>query len=127
MNDPTNLLDFSESGGEISISVPIDSPNPNISVIVIDVSEGPEALHELNNKLTFSFFPNPVEDGKLNIQQSGDSNLSIAIYNLNGQQLLKQNMGGKLIAIDVSALLPGVYIAKVSNGEKVLIRKIIRK
>jgi len=127
MDDPTSLLSFTESDGEVSISVPVNSPNSNISVIVMDVSEGPEALSELNNKLTLSFFPNPVKEGKLNIQQSGNSNLAITIYNLNGQQVFNQYRNGESIVLDVSDLLPNIYFVKVSNGEKVVIQKIIKK
>jgi hypothetical protein len=134
MNDPTNLLNYTESNGEITITIPTSSPNPYNSVIVMDTLGGsnPPASISKNtlagkNDITISLFPNPVEDGILHIKQTGISTLDVTIYNINGQQVLNQKMSGKILVQDVSALWPGVYLVKVSDGEKVVTQKFIRK
>lgn len=43
MNDTTTLLSYNESLGYILISVPANAPNPNSSVVVIDVTGVPKA------------------------------------------------------------------------------------
>ena len=134
MNDPENLLNFSESNGEISISIPVNSPNPYNSVIVMDTSGVPDSPVNISKNIltgdnddNISLFPNPVEDGILNIKQAGRSTLDITVYNIVGQQVLNQKMSGEFLVLVVSALLPGVYLVKVSNGEKVIAQKFIKK
>ena len=134
MNDPENLLNFSESNGEITISIPVNSPDPYNSVIVMDTSGVPDSPVNISKNIltgdnddNISLFPNPVEDGILNIKQAGRSTLDITVYNVVGQQVLNQKMSGEFYVLVVSALLPGIYLAKVSNGEKVITRKFIRK
>ena len=134
MNDPENLLNFSESNGEITISIPVNSPDPYNSVIVMDTSGVPDSPVNISKNIltgdnddNISLFPNPVEDGILNIKQAGRSTLDITVYNIVGQQVLNQKMSGEFYVLVVSALLPGIYLAKVSNGEKVITRKFIRK
>ena len=43
MNDPTKLLKYTKSKGNINISTPINAPDSINSVIVIDVSGVPVA------------------------------------------------------------------------------------
>lgn len=43
LNDTTNLLNYTDSNGYVRISVPVNAPDPNNSVVVIDVTGVPTA------------------------------------------------------------------------------------
>jgi alpha-L-fucosidase len=133
MNDTTILLNYTDSNGYIKISMPVNAPNSINSVVVIEVSGVPAAsvqvdvVQEVKNEDIFFLFPDPVEDGTLNIKQTGESALDITIYNIGGQQVLSQKMNGKFLALNISALSSGVYSAKVTDGERVTMQKFIKK
>lgn len=127
MNDSTILLNYRYEENNIIINVPDNAPNSYNSVIVMDFAGEPATtfkISKIDNNI--SLFPNPIDDGILNIKQTESSTFDINIYNIYGQTLLSRKMSGKHLVIDVSAMLPDVYSVKVSNGEKVIIRKFIK-
>jgi hypothetical protein len=133
LNDTSTSLTYSDSSGYIRVSIPVNAPDPINSVLVIDMSGVPSAysgqinkVAVLKNETGIFLFPNPTRDGILNIKQTENTALDIAIYNLSGQLLISRKMNREDITLDTSALSPGVYSVKASNGEKVMIQKFIR-
>jgi alpha-L-fucosidase len=94
--------------------------------LVISISNQVDAVHRINKVDRFSLFPNPIEDGFLNIKQSLNSVVDIAIYNINGQIVLNRKMNHRSLTLDVSALSSGVYTVKFYNGESVFTQNIIK-
>jgi alpha-L-fucosidase len=132
LNDTATLLNHTDSSGYLKISVPTSAPNSVNSVVVIDVTGLPEASsstdanQEIKDEYHVSLFPNPAE-GILNIKQTGNLTLDIAVYNILGQNVLNQKVYGMTAALDVSGLSPGIYTIKISDGERVSTEKFIKK
>jgi len=134
MNDKTNKLTFSESNGEYSIAIPKNKPNPHVSVIVMDNGEVTETSIDFHKVIlsgekisTISLCSGSVGNGILTIKQSGISPLALTIYTINGQLVVNQKIRSKKHVQDISHLLTGVYLVKVSGGDKVVTQKFIKK
>ncbi len=91
------------------------------------------AQNRMNNKLEMdklSFHPNP-NDGKFTLKFNTEEkgNTDIKIYDINGKEVYNeriQNFDGKYEKeIDISENGSGTYFLKVSQGEKMMTRKII--
>jgi hypothetical protein len=70
-----------------------------------------------------SLFPNPVSNGKLYITSKNDLDKGIIIFDVLGKKALQTTISSK--ELNVSDLLPGVYIIKINEGEATAIRKLI--
>lgn len=70
-------------------------------------------------------FPNPVND-ILNINCSKEIS-KISIYNILGQEVLVKNSISNQSQIDMSTLLSGTYMVKITTDEEVKIVKVIKK
>jgi hypothetical protein len=72
-------------------------------------------------------YPNLVNNF-LTIETPGlDIASKLYIYNINGQELMSQQIDQTKMEIDLSNLLPGVYILRIINDKSVEVRKIIKK
>ena len=74
-------------------------------------------LHEV------TISPNPVSNGMLTISSKSDEDLQIAIYDVLGKLLIKTLV--REDQLDVSNLLSGVYILKISQGLETSTKKLI--
>jgi hypothetical protein len=72
-----------------------------------------------------SLFPNPVSNGKVYITSKNDLDKSIIVYNVLGKKALQTTISSK--ELNVSDLLPGVYIIKINEGDATATRKLIVK
>jgi len=72
----------------------------------------------------FSIFPNPVTDGKLNINVPGTKPGELTIYNLLGQTVRR---GAFADQIDVSNLEAGIYILEIEVEGTIVNRRFIKK
>ena len=80
----------------------------------------------LNNDSNISFYPNPAKD-KISIKNLDEIKTNtIEIFDISGQVVLIQTIQ-KDNSVDVSNLVPGVYILKVSNASGVFVRKLIKE
>jgi len=73
----------------------------------------------------FIYFPNPVADvlALSNVNEIQQVN----VYNLLGQSVYSTRVTGTSIEINLSALLPGVYLVKVTSSEKEKVIKIVKE
>ena len=79
------------------------------------------------NKNTLVVYPNPAFDMlSLNIG-STVGNGTIAIYDTQGRNVIKQSIATQIENIDISKLTSGIYFIKVSQGDKVLNSKFVKK
>lgn len=70
-----------------------------------------------------SLYPNPVSNGKVFITSKNDLNKSIIVFDVLGKKALQTTITSK--ELNVSDLLPGVYIIKINEGEATATRKLI--
>ena len=70
-----------------------------------------------------NFYPNPVSNGKIFISSSTTSNRLIEIYDVLGKSVFSVHSSSK--EINISSLLPGVYIIKLKENETILTRKLV--
>lgn len=88
--------------------------NPADEGTLGSVVVGPTSLNVNDNQAVgLSVYPNPAND-ILNIQTRTEQN-SVAIFNILGQQVMAQKLGGLNSALNVASLKSGVYFATVTT------------
>jgi hypothetical protein len=70
-----------------------------------------------------SLYPNPVTTGKVYISSKNDLEKEIVIFDVLGKKVLQTKINSK--ELNVSNLLPGVYIIKITEEEATSSRKLI--
>lgn len=87
---------------------------------------------EVNNDLKVKVYPNPTEDLlNINILGSKDSDVDIQIIAADGRIMYqnKSQLWGSqesVIPLSTAAYPVGVYVAKISTGDKVVIQKVVK-
>jgi hypothetical protein len=93
-------------------------------------SFGPVTGAEFSLDRVVKLYPNPVIDGKVIISHSGVAEaLDVEIFNSQGKSLhhttLGQNTGEGVL--NLSGLVPGVYLIRVKSSDATFVRKIFLK
>lgn len=70
-----------------------------------------------------SLYPNPVSNGKVYISSKNDLEKEIIIFDVLGKKVLQTHLSSK--ELNVSELVPGVYIIKISEENASATRKLI--
>ncbi|RED24543.1 putative secreted protein (Por secretion system target) [Flavobacterium cutihirudinis] len=70
-----------------------------------------------------SLYPNPVLNGKVYITSKNDLEKEIIIFDILGKKVLQTHLSSK--ELNVSDLVPGVYIIKISEENASATRKLI--
>ena len=73
----------------------------------------------------FSFYPNPVSNGKVYIFSKLSLEKEIIIFDVLGKKVFQTTLSTK--ELNISGLAPGVYIIKIKEGEATATRKLIVK
>ncbi len=82
----------------------IDSTFQTITVTSVGVTE-------IKSKNNFRFYPNPVNDGVLNIDLDNNSNGEVLITNMLGQVVLQKSIDDpNSTTLDLTGILPGSYM-----------------
>ena len=87
---------------------------------VFDLS-GVLSVESINNELNITLYPNPLQD-ILNIANA-ESGLLVTIYDALGKEVLSKQVTD---IMDVSSLKTGVYMVKLSDGNKMSTLKMIK-
>ncbi|MBI4647808.1 MAG: T9SS type A sorting domain-containing protein, partial [Bacteroidia bacterium] len=99
-------------------------------IFLAKLSDTPTFVQPLFNEKPFNIFPNPSCD-KIYIELPNDFPLSgtttFTIYDINSRQLIKQPLYPVKTLVDINMLSPGVYILKISNEAKVIVKKLIKQ
>ena len=72
-----------------------------------------------------SFYPNPVNNGKIYITSKSSLDKEITISDVLGKKVLQTVLSTK--ELNISNLSPGVYIIKIKENEATATRKLIVK
>lgn len=77
---------------------------------------------------SFSILPNPaVSQITIEFQnETHQTNTTLTIYNINGQQQIMHQITEPITSINVSGLKSGIYFVKIISNEYVLVTKIIK-
>ncbi|QCK15361.1 DUF1501 domain-containing protein [Mangrovivirga cuniculi] len=113
-------------------------PSLDSNLLKISGIIGSEALSAgdnnfLSNRFKFKTYPNPVKSiATFDIYINETASTQISIYDINGREVMKVvdrklNSGKYKIDHDLTALTPGIYMAVLSQGDKKLTQKIIKK
>ncbi|WP_115461033.1 T9SS type A sorting domain-containing protein [Winogradskyella aurantiaca] len=73
----------------------------------------------------FSIYPNPVENGLVNIVHQGSTELDITVYDILGKEILDTQVSNN--QIDVSDLKSGLYILRISDNGNSITKKLVIK
>ncbi|ARN71920.1 MAG: T9SS type A sorting domain-containing protein [Bacteroidota bacterium] len=106
--------------------------NSSASTIVIDdytVTARPNSIlsndtNTLGTELVV--FPNPAQD-LLNISSSTNDINSVALYDMNGREVLTKENFSNEIQLDIRSLSKGVYLLKVIGENSSITRKIVKE
>jgi hypothetical protein len=75
-----------------------------------------------NTKMGLIVYPNPVNNGLLNIQTADNTVKNVVVYDLLGKQVLSTSTSN---TVNVSSLKPGVYTMKITEDNNTGIMKIV--
>lgn len=90
-----------------------------LNELITNIEPSPEYL--------INIYPNPVS-AKLTIETKDLTKGSIlSILNINGQELINQQLNDSKTQIDVSKLTSGIYFVKIINDGIIEIRKVIKE
>ena len=121
-NSNTSVIEFRATSDSSSSDIGID----NVEVYIQQtVSINNTDITEPKVKI----FPNPTNDGIVNIIINGLSKAQIAIYTIHGQMVHPENIISINTAkqLDLSYLSDGIYIIKISDNMNSVFRKIVIK
>lgn len=91
------------------------------SIVIVDTVLGTNDF----DTSSISTYPNPVTS-ELNIQ-SKELITSVSIFSILGQQVLSLPAGSLNVAVDMSTLSPGVYLANIATERGSKTQKVIKK
>lgn len=91
----------------------------------IDGIVGTENL--TNNEQTIKIYPNPASNQITVITPSIEKESNLVIYNINGQELIKQRIKNNITKIDITHLMSGIYFVKLISNKNIDVRKIIKE
>ena len=70
-----------------------------------------------------NLYPNPVNNGRVNISTKNDGEKEIIIFDLLGKKVLQTQLNSR--ELNISNLMPGVYIIKINEQNASATRKLI--
>jgi uncharacterized protein (TIGR02145 family) len=84
-------------------------------------------INEIKNKIRMEIYPNPANT-QITIELLQTSKQSIiTVYNVSGQELIKQQIKDSKTQIDINNLASGIYFVKLITDKVVEERKIIKE
>ena len=75
-----------------------------------------------NNKMGLIVYPNPVNNGLLNIQTTNNSVKNVVVYDLLGKQVLSTSTSN---SVNVSSLNSGIYTMKIKEEDNTGVMRIV--
>jgi hypothetical protein len=84
-----------------------------------------ESKLQPNGSEGLSFYPNPVNNGKIYLTSKTSLDKEVIIFDVLGKKVFQNTVSSKEISL--ANLTPGVYIIKLREGEVTTTRKLIIK
>lgn len=101
----------------------------NACVSIATFTVGTTAAYDFGNDLVYKVYPNPTNDKiYIDINSSELSGSEMRITDINGKVILRKQIGLKdnTVEIDLSGFNSGVFMMKIENNRKSVVRKLIR-
>jgi hypothetical protein len=93
---------------------------------ITNFKEGSTAI-EVSEIAGLEIYPNPAE-GLLHVNcPVQDGVTEITISSIHGQQLLKSQLSSALTTFDISQFESGIYLIKIRNNDKMIVKQMIKK
>ncbi|MCK5908119.1 MAG: T9SS type A sorting domain-containing protein, partial [Flavobacteriales bacterium] len=74
---------------------------------------------------SFNVYPNPVNNGVLNIQTLGNGSTFVTITNLVGQEVFTAEFSGKSTKVSTSSFNKGLYFVTLKSGNNVSTKRVV--
>jgi len=85
------------------------------------------SVNDLDYLNTFSIYPNPSFT-QITIENTKTTpKFQISIFNLNGQEVIKQQVTEPKTVVDISTLPQGIYMVKLTSDDKVKVLKLVKE
>lgn len=118
------------AGGTMRAYISPGGPWCNTPFKVTEVAAGEEKTPASAGHTLFTLYPNPAS-GSFTILQKGGrvyDNITVAIYNMQGETVLTSQMTGEnRHEVVTSSLYPGLYFVKIVADDRVETLRLIRK
>lgn len=85
---------------------------------------GPLAVENFSNT-TFKVYPNPVNNGIVNIKSNNAGDVHVTLFNMLGKQVVNTTLTNE--QLNVSNLNKGIYLLKVTQGNTTTTQKLVIK
>ncbi len=79
----------------------------------------------VDQPVTLNLFPNPVENGRLNLSHKSKEIRKAGFYNLNGQLVKQFEINSQSALLEVNDLQNGIYLVRVTLEDEVVSKKLI--
>jgi len=79
---------------------------------------------EDKNKITFTMYPNPTNNGFVNILSRISGEKQVSVYDVLGKQVINIKINDRL---NVSKLSTGIYLVKINQGNVSVTKKLVIK
>jgi len=83
------------------------------------------SISKADNEVELNIFPNPANN-EINIQSS-ENMKSIRIYNIAGAEVMHYIPSTNVMNLDISSFSNGLYYISINYGDKIIMRKIVKK
>ncbi|SDD59526.1 Por secretion system C-terminal sorting domain-containing protein [Pricia antarctica] len=70
-------------------------------------------------------YPNPAFEGVVHLLTKANADKRITVYDVFGEVVLTDKITGK--TLDISRLVPGVYVLQLDEGQNTVTRKLVVK
>ena len=105
---------------DLTTKAVVDAEKVNLQSVLVGVNE------KGNGQDGMKIYPNPVRN-ILTIETLPSSvNSVLSVFNISGQELLKQKVVSCKSQLDMSSLSKGVYTIRLLNNDKVEVRKVVK-
>lgn len=114
---------YDPSGNRISRTIVLDKSSME------EEEAAPTLVEQLTADLQVKIYPNPTK-GLLQVEITGnesENKIPIAVFNMNGQQVLVTKTAGQLSPVDLSGVPEGTYILRLTVKGKNENYTIIKK
>ena len=84
-------------------------------------------INNIEANTNFYIYPNPSSNKITAVTDQMCCNSFISVYSMTGQELIKQDVEGSMTQIDISILIPGIYLVKYGSKDWVSIKRFIKE
>ena len=121
----SNAIPYDNYANEEYWGIVTRNREPKQSYYVVQEIYESTSLSISDNNFYVSIYPNPVNDGIINLVNPTNEALAVEIFDLNGRKVISKT--SIFDSVDVSELSEGIYSMKLSNQDKFDVKKIVIK